>query len=62
MVELYKKYRPVALDQMLVSGNAVPMLEKFFREGTLPHTILIPGPSGCGKTTLARLIRDHVGG
>lgn len=57
MEELYKKYRPTDLDQIVGQGVAVRKLEVFIKQDSIPHFILFTGPSGCGKTTLARIVR-----
>jgi DNA polymerase-3 subunit gamma/tau len=55
--ELYKKYRPKTLKQMVGQDLAVKALQKMLEAGTVPHTLLFSGPSGCGKTTLARILK-----
>lgn len=57
MEELYKKYRPKDLDQIVGQDVAVRTLEAFIEQDSVPHFILFTGPSGCGKTTLARIVR-----
>jgi DNA polymerase-3 subunit gamma/tau len=62
MTELYKKYRPETLEEVVGQPEAVAMLNGMFtRKGGVPHFILFTGPSGCGKTTLARIIKEAVG-
>jgi len=56
-VELYKKYRPKKLDQLVGQDTTVNTLKRMAKNDSIPHAILITGPSGCGKTTLARIIR-----
>jgi len=56
-MELYKKYRPSELNEIVGQDTAVNTLESAFRKESIPHFILLTGPSGCGKTTLARIIR-----
>ncbi len=57
MKELYKKYRPRKLSEMVGQDSSVKMLRAFLTKSRLPHTLLFTGPSGCGKTTLARILR-----
>lgn len=59
-MELYKKYRPRNLGEMIGQNIAVRVLESAFEKDDLPHTILFTGPSGCGKTTFARIIRRRL--
>jgi DNA polymerase III gamma/tau subunit len=58
--ELYKKYRPRTLKEIVGQGRAVKILGEFFRNKNLPHCTLISGPSGCGKSTLVEIIADHL--
>ncbi len=60
-MELYKKYRPTNLAQMVGNQETVAILEEKLAEDTLPHAILLTGPSGSGKTTLARILRTSLG-
>lgn len=57
MDELYRKYRPTKLSQVLGQDGVVAALQDFGRRKSLPHFILLSGPSGCGKTTLARILK-----
>jgi DNA polymerase-3 subunit gamma/tau len=56
-MELYKKYRPKTLDEMVGQTAAVNTLKTAIKHDSVPHFILFTGPSGCGKTTLARIVR-----
>jgi len=56
-MELYKKYRPSELNEIIGQDVAVSTLESAFGKVDIPHFILFTGPSGCGKTTLARIVR-----
>ncbi|HUU89546.1 MAG TPA: AAA family ATPase [Candidatus Glassbacteria bacterium] len=60
MKELYKKYRPKTLDQVIGQDACVRSLQTMIKKKTIPHTILFSGPSGCGKTTLARILRKEL--
>ena len=55
--ELYKKYRPQKLSDVVGQKDAVDAITQMGKAGAIPHTMLFTGPSGCGKTTLARIIR-----
>ncbi len=60
-VELFRKYRPKVLDEIVGQEGAVSTLKGMFAANAVPHAILISGPSGTGKTTLARIIKDALG-
>lgn len=57
-VELYRKYRPESLDDMVGNEKTIKSLEKEFENGS--HVFLMTGPAGCGKTTLARIMAKKV--
>jgi DNA polymerase III gamma/tau subunit len=60
-VELYKKYRPATLDEMVGNEDVVCALKNMLSKDEAPHTYLFHGPSGCGKTTLARILSKELG-
>lgn len=60
-MELYKKYRPQTLDEMIGNEAVISSLKKMISANNLPHTILFSGASGCGKTTLARILAKELG-
>lgn len=56
-MELYKKYRPEKIEELVGQHKIIGQLVKYQKEPEkIPHTILLCGPSGCGKTTIARMI------
>lgn len=60
-MELYKKYRPKCLDELVGQEGVVAALKKKLAQKNLPHTILLHGPSGCGKTSTARALAKELG-
>jgi len=56
-MELYKKYRPKKLEEMIGQDSIIKSLRSKIKRNKVPHSILFTGPSGCGKTTLARILR-----
>lgn len=59
--ELYKKYRPKSLKEVVGQEDALKSLATMGRAGAIPHTLLLTGPSGCGKTTIARILKTLLG-
>ena len=57
--ELYRKYRPNNLDEMVGNETTIKSLKKELENGS--HVFLMTGPAGCGKTTLARIMAKEVG-
>lgn len=57
--ELYKKYRPKMLKQIIGQDDAVQVLTKLFANG-FPHALLLSGPSGVGKTTISRIAQKKL--
>ena len=58
-LELYRKYRPEILDDMVGNEATIKSLKKELENGS--HVFLMTGPAGCGKTTLARIMAKEVG-
>jgi DNA polymerase III gamma/tau subunit len=60
MKELYKKYRPRSLGDVLGQDVVIRSLQSFLKKNKLPQTLLLSGESGCGKTTIARILRREL--
>lgn len=61
MTELYKKFRPARLKDLIGQEDAVRVLSTFIKKKKVPRALLFTGPSGTGKTTAARIIAVAVG-
>jgi DNA polymerase III gamma/tau subunit len=57
-LELYQKYRPKTLKELVGQDVAVKSLSKMTKSSSVPHAIMLTGPSGCGKTTTALILKD----
>ena len=55
-MQLYEKYRPNTLDQVIGQDKAVKTIQRFNKSGLGGRAYWISGISGSGKTTLARII------
>jgi len=59
-MELYKKYRPTSIKELVGQQEAVSVLNKLIENNKIPHAVLFTGPSGCGKSTCARILKKHL--
>lgn len=57
-LELYRKYRPSTLDDMVGNEATIKSLKKELENGS--RVFLMTGNAGCGKTTLARIMSKEV--
>lgn len=60
-MNLYRKYRPESLDQVIGNEEIVQFLMGKMEEAEIPQVYLFHGPTGCGKTTLGRIVAKAVG-
>ena len=58
-MELYRKYRPQNLSEMVGNEATIKSLKAELENGS--HVFLFTGNAGCGKTTLARIVAKEVG-
>ncbi len=59
-MQLYEKYRPKTLDDVIGQGKAVKTIDRLIRSGVGGRCFWISGISGSGKTTLARIIAASI--
>ena len=59
-MQLYEKYRPKTIDDVLGQTKAVKVIQRLIQNGAGGRCFWISGASGTGKTTLARIIADHI--
>lgn len=59
-MELYKKYRPQSLSEIIGNESLIKTIQNAIDGNSLPHAILLSGDSGTGKTTVARILKEHL--
>lgn len=59
-MQLYEKYRPRSLAEVVAQPKAVERIERLRRSGLAGRAYWVSGNSGTGKTTLARIIAGEV--
>ena len=57
---LYRKYRPVALEEMVGQKEIRKIISSSIKNGTISHAYLFSGPRGTGKTTTAKIMAKMV--
>ena len=62
MKSLYRRYRPISLDEVVGQDQVIKPLTSSLKAGKISHAYLFIGPRGCGKTSVARILAHEVNG
>lgn len=62
MKSLYRRYRPVTLEEVVGQEQVTKPLISSLKQGKIFHAYLFIGPRGCGKTSVARILAHQVNG
>ena len=62
MKSLYRRYRPLKLDEVVGQEQVTKLLLGALTNGKVGHAYLFVGPRGCGKTSVARILAHEVNG
>ena len=62
MKNLYRRYRPLRLNEVVGQEQVVKPLANSLATGKIGHAYLFVGPRGCGKTSVARILAHEVNG
>ena len=62
MKSLYRRYRPLKLDDVVGQEQVTEPLSNALKEGRISHAYLFIGPRGTGKTSVARIFAHEVNG
>lgn len=62
MKSLYRKYRPLRLDNVVGQSQVVEPLSNALKLKKISHAYLFTGPRGTGKTSVARIFAHEVNG
>jgi len=59
---LYRRYRPIRLEDVVGQEQVTKPLMNSLSSGKISHAYLFIGPRGCGKTSVARIFAHEVNG
>ena len=62
MKSLYRKYRPVKLEDVVGQEQVTEPLMGALKSEKVSHAYLFIGPRGCGKTSVARILAHEING
>ena len=62
MKNLYRRYRPLKLGDVVGQSQVIEPLIKSLEQGRISHAYLFIGPRGCGKTSVARILAHEING
>ena len=62
MKSLYRRYRPVSLEDVVGQEQVTKPLIGALKSGKVGHAYLFVGPRGCGKTSVARILAHEING
>ena len=62
MKNLYRRYRPLRLEDVVGQEQVTDTLAASLKQGKINHAYLFIGPRGCGKTSVARILAHEVNG
>ena len=62
MKSLYRRYRPIKLEDVVGQEQVTKPLINALKNGKINHAYLLIGPRGCGKTSVARILAHAVNG
>lgn len=60
MKNLYRRYRPLKLEDVVGQEQVIKSLTNSLKEGKVSHAYLFIGPRGCGKTSVARILAHEI--
>lgn len=62
MRSLYRRYRPLRLEDVVGQDQVTAPLMNSLKQGKVNHAYLFVGPRGCGKTSVARILAHEING